>query len=114
MKLPAVLLSIGFLITACSGPPALSTLTLTYVGVFEHAEGAEDPLGCFCTEGGYLNTCGGQRIALCFEGVAPPGSCQNLEVKGKYREGVADTPPGSPCPEGVFQYLLVEEWRCLN
>jgi hypothetical protein len=114
MRILPVHFAFFFLLLACSGPPALSTLRLTYVGTYQTIRGGQDPLGCFCPGGGYITSCGGQRIPLCFVGEPPPEGCESLEVRGKYRDGVADTPPDSLCPEGVFRYLLVEEWRCLK
>lgn len=114
MRSPVLSILLCIFLSACSAPPAINSIRLVYVGTLESVSGVKDPLGCFCADGGYLNTCDGQRIPVCFTGGALPEDCDNIEVRGKYREGVADTPPDSPCPEGIFKYLLVEEWRCLK
>jgi len=97
---------------ACTSVPSLSKIELTYTGSYTVTKDNEDPLNCFCRNGGYIDTCDRQRIALCFEGTAPPDDCLDIEIWGyMINEAIAEY--GSPpCQVAEVRYLLVERWVC--
>lgn len=112
MKDLLITLITAILLTSCASQPEVREWTLTYVGAYTSIRGVKDPLSCFCSDGGYIDACGGNRVPLCFEGEGPPPDCRSIEVRGHYVDGVPESDPSSPCPDETFRYLLVEEWHC--
>lgn len=100
------------LLVGCKSAPPLSTIELTYIGTYTAVENSNDPLTCYCRNGGYIDTCDRQHLALCFEGEAPPGDCQNIEIWGYLvREAIAEN-ESAHCEAVEVRYLMVERWVC--
>ncbi len=108
----SILFFLPIFLSGCKTAPPLSKIELTYTGAYTAVDDSNDPLTCYCRNGGYIDTCDRQRIALCFEGKAPSGNCQNIEIWGYLvREAIAES-EGAHCDAAEVRYLQVERWVC--
>jgi hypothetical protein len=94
----------------------------TFQGTFDSKRGVMHVLSCHCYDGGFLETKGGERIAVCFEKSElesvqihfEKGVCFEMEVTGQMVEHVIKPVKGDVCSPGTYKYLRVTSFTCLD
>ena len=107
----AIFLSSLFLGNCASGP-AVNKLQLTFVGSYHRSLDPEDQIRCVCADGGYILSCAGQHIDLCFEEDAPEADCPTIEIWGYFKNQNIAPGMNGHCQGGTMRYFLVERWEC--
>ena len=81
-------------------------------GKFQSVAGMMDELNCYCSNGGYVISSSGKKLAVCFLEDQHPNNCSEIEVTGTYKTKHLETDPSSPCSVGSMTYLEVKTFIC--
>lgn len=93
-------------------PADVEAVQIVASGNFQSVSGAMDELSCYCSNGGYVVSSAGKKVALCFKEGENPKNCTVIEAKGRYKTTQIDSEPSSPCAGGSMTYLEVESFTC--
>jgi hypothetical protein len=102
-------------------PPKPKKSGVTIEGDFRSVSGVMNSLSCYCSDGGYVTTAAGDRIAVCFEKdefqtakhASDKFSCERIRVTGVYKNANRESGENDPCPGGTMRYLAVTKFKCL-
>lgn len=101
---------------ACSpkgqGTSTTSNKASIVEGDFQSVAGVKDPLSCFCSNGGYVTTTKGERVAVCF-GENQSINCKKITVNGMYEQHTKSSDPTDVCANQSATFLKVKAFSCL-
>lgn len=77
-------------------------------GAFRSVKGVMDPLSCYCSNGGYVESPAGETLAVCFDNSENISSTDYIYIEGVMTTRTIDS--NGPCPAGTMSYLVVESY----
>lgn len=77
-------------------------------GEFRSVKGVMDPLSCYCSNGGYVESPAGESLRVCFADNENVQSTDYIFIEGVMTIRTIDS--NGPCPAGTMSYLIVESY----
>ena len=87
-------------------PDAIEQITVE--GSFRSVNGVMDKLSCYTSNGGYIKTEDGERIAVSFKENEVVSSCERITVTGYMTSRRIES--NGPCSEGIMSFLKVQSY----
>jgi hypothetical protein len=81
-------------------------------GNFKSIRGTMDMLSCYCYNAGYIATSENNNIPICFQYDKLNIYCQDIQVKGYYKNTKVKLEPNNPCPAGEMTLFYVSSYEC--
>ena len=78
------------------------------VGAFRSVKGVMDPLSCYCSNGGYVESPTGETVAVCFDNNQNVPSSDYIYMEGTMTSRSIES--NGACPAGSMSYLVVESY----
>ena len=78
------------------------------VGAYRSVQGVMDPLSCYCSNGGYVDSPTGETVAVCFDNNQNVGNTDYFFIEGVMTTRTIDS--NGPCPAGTMSYLVAESY----
>ncbi len=78
------------------------------VGAFKSVKGVMDPLSCYCSNGGYVDSPAGETVPVCFDNSQEVFNTDYIFIEGVMTTRTIES--NGACPEGTMSYLVVESY----
>ena len=78
------------------------------VGAFRSVKGVMDPLSCYCSNGGYVESPAGESVPVCFDNNQNVSNTDYIFIEGVMTTRSIES--NGACSEGTMSYLIVESY----
>lgn len=79
------------------------------VGSFRSVQGVMDPLSCYCSNGGYVESPAGEVVPVCFDNATEISNTDYIEITGAMTTRSIEA--NGACSSGTLSYLVVESYN---